>query len=50
VLIAGGWQPDPRLDVALADRGVEVHSLGDCREVRLVEGAMAEAGRLARAL
>ena len=50
VLIAGGWQPDISLTTPLAQRGIEAHPLGDCRAIGQIEGAIADAGALARAL
>jgi 2,4-dienoyl-CoA reductase (NADPH2) len=50
VLIAGGWQPDLSLTTQLAQRGIEAHTLGDCRAIGQIEGAIADAGAIARAL
>jgi 2,4-dienoyl-CoA reductase (NADPH2) len=50
VLLAGDWESDSSLAVALEARGVEVHAAGDCRRLGLVEGAMKDAGRIARLL
>jgi 2,4-dienoyl-CoA reductase (NADPH2) len=50
VLIAGGWQPDTSLTTQLAQRGIEAHMLGDCRAIGQIEGAIADAGALARTL
>ena len=50
VMIAGGWQPDTSLTTQLAQRGIEAHRLGDCRIIGQIEGAIADAGALARAL
>ncbi len=48
VLLAGDWKSDSSLAVALERRGARVHTAGDCRELGLVEGAMKDAGRIAR--
>jgi 2,4-dienoyl-CoA reductase (NADPH2) len=50
LLLSGGWQPDVSLAEALASRGIEVHAVGDCREVALVEGALRDAGAVGRAI
>ena len=50
VLIAGGWLPDASLAHVLAERDIEAHSLGDCRSIGQIEGAIADAGRLARSI
>jgi hypothetical protein len=39
VIIASGEVPDTRLAVALRSAGVPVRTIGDCREVRHLEGA-----------
>jgi NADPH-dependent 2,4-dienoyl-CoA reductase/sulfur reductase-like enzyme len=50
LLLAAGWQTDASLYEVLAATGRELHAIGDCREVALVEGAMRDANRVARAL
>lgn len=50
LLLSGDWQIDESLAAALEAREVEVHPVGDCRELGLVEGAMKDAGRVARLL
>lgn len=43
ILITAGATPEPRLATELQERGVAAHAIGDCLEVRLVEGAMESA-------
>jgi NADPH-dependent 2,4-dienoyl-CoA reductase/sulfur reductase-like enzyme len=43
VIIASGEVPDTRLAVALRSAGVPVRMIGDCREVRHLEGANRDA-------
>jgi 2,4-dienoyl-CoA reductase-like NADH-dependent reductase (Old Yellow Enzyme family)/siroheme synthase (precorrin-2 oxidase/ferrochelatase) len=43
VIIASGEVPDTRLAVALRSAGVPVRTIGDCREVRHLEGANRDA-------
>lgn len=50
VWIAGGAVPDSSLLDALVERGVESQAIGDCRDVKLVEGAMLDAARAATQL
>ena len=50
VWIASGAQPDADLCAALRARGVRAEPIGDCRELRLVEGAMYDAARIATQL
>ena len=50
VIVAHGPVADAPLAVALRAAGVEVHVVGDCREVNRIEGAMLDAARLAVAL
>jgi 2,4-dienoyl-CoA reductase (NADPH2) len=46
VIIAMGAQPDDSLLAALADRGPQVHRIGDCREVGYIDGAILDARKL----
>ncbi|MFN8544428.1 MAG: FAD-dependent oxidoreductase [Candidatus Binatia bacterium] len=50
VILAIGVQPDRALADALAGLGPEVHTIGDCREVAYLDGAIADAARVARAI
>jgi 2,4-dienoyl-CoA reductase-like NADH-dependent reductase (Old Yellow Enzyme family)/NADPH-dependent 2,4-dienoyl-CoA reductase/sulfur reductase-like enzyme len=50
VLVTSGATPDPSLAEQLRARGVNATALGDCREVRLIEGAFLDATRAAAAL
>ena len=54
LLLAGGWRNDTALTDQLTGevtaKGVEVHAIGDCREVGLVEGAIKDAGRISRSI
>jgi 2,4-dienoyl-CoA reductase-like NADH-dependent reductase (Old Yellow Enzyme family)/thioredoxin reductase len=50
LLLTGGWQPDRSLAEPIAARGVEVHLVGDCRELGLVEGALKDAGAVGRSI
>ena len=43
VIITSGEVPDTRLAVALRSAGVPVRTIGDCREVRHLEGANRDA-------
>lgn len=54
VVLAAGWQPDDQLEKHLASAnpqpGADIVTVGDCRALGLIEGAMADAGQVARAL
>ena len=50
VFLASGARPEPGLADELQRRGVRAQALGDCREVRFVEGAFLDATRAAAAL
>ena len=50
VILASGEVPDIRLATALRRVGVPVHSIGNCREVRGLEGANLDALDMALAL
>ncbi len=50
VFLTSGAQPDTSLADALAERGVRAQALGDCRELRFVEGAFLDATLAAAAL
>lgn len=50
VIIASGEVPDTRLVVALRSAGLPVRAIGDCREVRHIEGANLDALDVALAL
>jgi 2,4-dienoyl-CoA reductase-like NADH-dependent reductase (Old Yellow Enzyme family)/NADH dehydrogenase FAD-containing subunit len=50
VIIATGVAEDRRLADALGELGPAVHRLGDCAGVGYIEGAMMDAGRVARAI
>ena len=43
MIITSGEVPDTRLAVALRSAGVPVRTIGDCREVRHLEGANRDA-------
>ncbi len=50
VFLTSGARPDPSLADELVRRGLRAQALGDCREVRFVEGAFLDATRAAAAL
>jgi len=50
ILIASGARPDTSLAEALEARGISAHAIGDCADVRLVEGAMESAAELVLSL
>ena len=46
VILSMGAKPDQRLGNALRDRGVKVHFIGDCKEVRNALDAICEGAQL----
>jgi 2,4-dienoyl-CoA reductase (NADPH2) len=50
VFITTGAEPDTSLASAIVSRGIRSHTIGDCREVALVEGAMRDAAEVVLAL
>jgi 2,4-dienoyl-CoA reductase (NADPH2) len=50
VFITTGAEPDTSLASAIVSRGMRSHTIGDCREVALVEGAMRDAAEVVLAL
>jgi 2,4-dienoyl-CoA reductase (NADPH2) len=50
VIIAMGAQPDNTLLLQLQNDAAQVHSIGDCRDVGYIEGAMLDARNLVRQL
>jgi 2,4-dienoyl-CoA reductase (NADPH2) len=50
VVVASGARPDPSLVEALRADGIEARAVGDCRDVRRIEGAFRDAAELAVSL
>jgi NADPH-dependent 2,4-dienoyl-CoA reductase/sulfur reductase-like enzyme len=48
VILATGVVPNRGLCDELRERGREVHPLGDCAEVRYIEGSMTDGARMGR--
>ncbi len=50
----GGWRNDTtltdQLTAEVTAQGVDVHAIGDCREVGLLEGAIKDAGQISRSI
>ncbi len=50
VIIAMGAQPDDSLQERLAAQGLPVHSIGDCRDIGYIHGAILDARELVQAI
>jgi 2,4-dienoyl-CoA reductase (NADPH2) len=50
VIIAMGAQPDDSMQARLAGQGVQVHRIGDCRDIGYIDGAILDARQLVQAI